>query len=169
MKETDKYRTFAPRLLALLLDTVLLLPLTIAADMATEMEVGETAKQAIIFGLNVAAVVYFVAMHAIYGQTVGKMLMKVKVVDLSEAPIGFKRAIMRDIPQIIFTFLSLAPFMTAPLTENPEMQINILTLCLMAWSFADIAVFLSNDKRRALHDYIAGTVVVRIDDSFRTD
>lgn len=169
MQETDKYRTFAPRLLALVLDTVLLLPLTIAADMATGMEAGETTKQSIIFGLNVAAVVYFVVMHALFGQTVGKMLMKVKVVDLTEAPIGFKRAILRDIPQIIFTFFSLVPFLTAPLSENPELQVNILTLGLMAWSFADIAVFLSNEKRRALHDYIAGTVVVRIDDSFRTN
>jgi uncharacterized RDD family membrane protein YckC len=30
------------------------------------------------------------------------------------------------------------------------------------WGMADIFVFLMNEKRRALHDIIAGTVVVKI-------
>src|SRR5215212_11858292 len=110
-----KYRTFAPRFLALILDTVLLFPLAIAADALTDLPFSEYQRLAFLAIVNLASVIYFVVLHSLYGQTVGKYLMKVKVVDLNESPIGFKRAVLRNLSQIILVGVSLIPVMNVNL------------------------------------------------------
>ncbi len=51
-------------------------------------------------------------------------------------------------------------------TEKVEFSKNLIGnsfyILLMIWGVADIVVFLMNDKKRALHDYVAGSVVVRL-------
>jgi uncharacterized RDD family membrane protein YckC len=37
---------------------------------------------------------------------------------------------------------------------------DILNWLLLAWTLSELVVLLFNEKRRAIHDYIAGTVVV---------
>ncbi len=114
-------------------------------------------------------------MHGTYGKTIGKMACKVKVVDYkTEKPIGFKQAIIRDIIPVVFLFISMVldlffnPFQGAVLSTDQEPRnaffrvIHFIAVSMFAlWFLAELTTMLTNSKRRALHDFIAGTVVVR--------
>ncbi|HEX8367237.1 MAG TPA: RDD family protein [Pyrinomonadaceae bacterium] len=162
----EKYQTFSARFWALTLDSILLLPLGILQELIKSAEYSENLKWILFFIVNLAEIIYFIVMHGLFGQTVGKMLAKVKVLDVSEAPIKFRQAVLRDAPQLLFTVCSYS--FLYPLTPA-DIQVNSIALwkipflfLILAWGVADLVVFFTNDKRRALHDYIAGTVVVRI-------
>jgi hypothetical protein len=46
--------------------------------------------------------------------------------------------------------------------QSPIGRFNDWALYLMvAWTFSEVLVMLTNKRRRALHDFIAGTLVVR--------
>jgi uncharacterized RDD family membrane protein YckC len=48
-----------------------------------------------------------------------------------------------------------------PESENVKSAYGIFGAFAAVWGLADILTFLFNDQRRALHDFIAGTVVVK--------
>jgi uncharacterized RDD family membrane protein YckC len=77
---------------------------------------------------------YYICMHAEYGQTVGKMVLGIKVVSVSDKPMNYEKSVARFVGFII----SLLPF----------------GLGLLA-----VGVTKTN---RGIHDFIAGTQVVRI-------
>ncbi len=85
------------------------------------------------YGLVVPAA-YVVLMHGTSGRTLGKMLVGARVVDVSGEPIGYPRALAR----YLAWFLSALPL--------------LLGFVLAA----------ARPDRRALHDLIAGTRVVRV-------
>lgn len=118
---------------------------------------------------------YSIFMHGRWGQTVGKMVTRVKVVDAkTEEPISFRRAFLRDVIPILILFPFFAHLLYQLITgaEYPEIQSKLdlsepasgiawTTFIALIWWFAEIVTMLTNEKRRALHDFIAGTVVVR--------
>ena len=161
----EKYQTLFPRLAAIILDIILLLPLAIIEQLIKSAEFSPSSKWALFFIINLAQTIYFIVMHGLYGQTVGKMLMKVKVLDFSEAPIKFRQSILRDLPQILFTVGSAVFLYPLSLNEidpnSPDYWKNPFFILITVWGVADMIAVLTNDKRRALHDYLAGTVVVR--------
>jgi uncharacterized RDD family membrane protein YckC len=120
---------------------------------------------------SLAWLMYTVVMHARYGQTFGKMVTKVRVVDFrTEGRISWRQAWLREgIPMAlsfgllgwqVFLILtgSLSP---SAVTETPDNGPWLLTALPGLWFLAEILTMLTNDKRRALHDVIAGTVVIR--------
>lgn len=162
----EKYRTLAPRFGALILDLILLLPLAIFDEQIKNAGFSQPVKWALFFIIGLAEIMYYVVMHGLYGQTVGKMLMKVKVLDISEAAVKFRQALIRDLPPLLFTAGSFVLFY--PLNPNeidpnsPDYWKNPFLTLILIWSVADLLSALTNVKRRALHDYLAGTVVVRL-------
>lgn len=164
----EKYQTFAPRLAALFINIFIFLPLGIFDIWIKEAEVSPIISYIWLPILNLAYPIYSIVMHGLYGQTLGKMAMKVRVVDVSEKPISFRHAFLREFPQLLFNFSLI--FIVLPQIPNSEGNIefsanpfgNVLYFLMMIYGIANIAVFLFNDKRRALHDFIAGTVVVKV-------
>ena len=99
----EKYQTLVPRFWALILDSVLLLPLAIVDGLIKDAGFSQESKWTLYLTVSLAQTIYFIAMHGAFGQTVGKMLMKVKVLDsASETPISFWQATLRDLPQVFF-------------------------------------------------------------------
>ena len=163
----EKYQTLFPRFWAVIIDALILLPLGL---INLALENSTSSASLVIAGeivINFVSISYVVLMLKFYGQTVGKMITKVKVLDISENALTFSQSVMRELPQISYllillilgkpTFLNDAPNNAFAL--NPGA--NIFYILLSVWGIADIFVFFLNDKRRALHDYIAGTVVVK--------
>jgi len=110
--------------------------------------------------------IYSVALHTLSGQTFGKVFMSVKVVNyLNEDDISFKQAFMRDAVPISIALLSVVMLPVDSVGNWPgqydELLIWVLTISF-AWFIIDIITMLSNEKRRTMHDYIAGTVVINI-------
>ena len=114
------------------------------------------------------ALAYSVLLHGFYGQTVGKRLLHVRVLDVRETPLSMRQAFLRDSPLIAMTLVQIAWEIHAvssggnPLGPDPEQgPPAIFTYAGTAWFAAEIITMLFNAKRRAIHDWIAGSVVVR--------
>lgn len=162
----EKYKTFLPRLVALLIDSFIMLPIGILDDWFRQAEFPPLFFYIWIPVSSLVFPVYMIMMHASFGQTLGKMAMNVKVLDLSEKPLKFKQAIWRETPQLVFNiwtiFLGIGFLGQSPEAENVKMSYGVFGTFAMIWGLADIVAFFSNDKKRALHDFIAGTVVVKM-------
>ena len=128
-----------------------------------------------IFAL-LAYVTYSVLMHARYGQTLGKMANDVRVLNKDEDRLPtITQAILRYIgeigpaiffnPYVILLILTNA-YSRETLASNTIFM--ILGCASLAWYVIEIATMLTSKKRRALHDLIAGTVVVRTKPILRT-
>lgn len=122
---------------------------------------------------SLAWLVYTVVMHALFGQTVGKMVTKVRVVDFrTEGCITWRQAWIREgIPVVLSLgllvweiFLILTGRASALATGQSFTDSKtfwIISALPALWFLAEVVTMLTNEKRRALHDFIAGTVVVR--------
>jgi uncharacterized RDD family membrane protein YckC len=161
----EKYQTFFPRFVALLIDGFIMLPLAILDDWFRQAEFPPLFFYFWIPLSTLVAPVYMLLMHGFYGQTLGKMAMNVKVLDVTEEPITFAQATRREIPQLIFNGAAIYMGIVF-LGQNPESEgVKSMTENLMRvsaiWGLADILTFAFSAKRRALHDLLAGTVVVK--------
>ena len=115
--------------------------------------------------------VYTVGMHARYGQTLGKMVMKVMVLDVSErCRINFRQALMRDLVPLIVTIAFLPHQLIKKLAgtshlmdkgAQPELVNGVYGLLLLTWFLMEVTAMIASSKRRAVHDFIARTVVIR--------
>lgn len=165
----EKYQTLWLRFWALILDVILLLPLVIITESIKTAGFSAAVKPVLFLLINLVQTIYFMVMHGVYGQTVGKMLMKIKVLDVSESPVKFRQAIIRDLPQLLSTvgsfifYYPLAPDEIDP--NSPDYWKNPFFVLIFVWGVADLLSVLTNDKRRALHDYLARTVVVKVNEN----
>lgn len=113
---------------------------------------------------------YSVLLHARYGQTLGKRAMDVKVLDVSESRIPtFSQAFLRDAGYIVLNWFSLIYVIYLVSSHHqyvPNGQVNGLPGTVLAyagggWFLLEVLTMLTNPKRRAFHDLIAKTVVLR--------
>ena len=126
---------FWRRALALLVDLVIVGLLRWAGDLLTGLlDDRDPLVRAFDYTYRlVVPAAYFVLMHGTAGQTVGKALVGVRVVDLAGGPIGYPRALGR-------------------------LAASVLSALVLGLGF--LAVLVRRDKR-ALHDLLASTRVVR--------
>ncbi len=117
---------------------------------------------------------YEIVLTALLGRTLGKLVLGLRVVDLDAEPISWGRALLRSSPHIALTGLYLAMLSSVLLHEVVGARTHpygvvfaardaIWNYCLasMLWALADAIALLISRRRRALHDLIAGTVVVQ--------
>jgi len=127
----------------------------------------------------VIAYLYTVILHWRYGQTLGKMVAGIKVTRLDGSPIQLREALWRSSIEmvlsvmIIITGVYVLMTWSGPWSDLPyvkRMQLYSDRNPIMpwydylgqAWMWSELIVLLMNKKRRALHDFIAGTVVLNI-------
>jgi len=122
--------------------------------------------------------IYFVGR---WGQTIGKMALKIRVVRLDGGDAGFRRAFYRHVVDLafsvaqsaltIYTLLSVTDHEYSMLVFDERLALvenktgewtNVVNWLSFAWVGSELVVLLLNEKRRALHDYIAGTVVIHM-------
>jgi uncharacterized RDD family membrane protein YckC len=169
--DNNKYGTVRRRFFAGLIDGLVFMPLYFVSPLDHIASVSVLVLIPWYLLFEASGYMYSIIMHKRYGQTVGKMAMKVKVVTYpDEAPISYRRAILRDIGLIIPAVgasLFNIPYLLA--RQNPYEQPGGMSPVEMVFTFASVAWFLLemltallNPQRRALHDYIAGTVVIKV-------
>lgn len=168
--EQEKYHTFWRRLFAQWVDGIVLLPLSFIGIWITRA----ASEQEFVIYLwqfisSIAVYVYTILMHGSFGQTVGKMACGVIVLDKSETQkISLRQAFYRDcVPLILMLFFMVISNPIAVKSgqaesfDGPPVLLILFGSMNLVWSVTEIVTMLSNKKRRALHDYIAGSVVVR--------
>ena len=172
-----RYAGFWPRLSAILLDMVILSPL-IAVSFWT---LTASRTTALLFEVPLALAFAFYNIYFVgrWGQTVGKMALKIRVVALDGADAGFERAFYRHAVDLafslatsalsIYALLSVTDHEYSMLVFDDRLDLverktgawtSILNWLSLAWVGSELVVLLFNNKRRALHDFIAGTVVI---------
>jgi uncharacterized RDD family membrane protein YckC len=172
------YAGFWRRLGALLVDGLVFLPISVSVTWVS----AQSRLAALLLLLPLAALgcAYEVYFHARWGQTLGKMANRVRVVSVDGSRIGFRQALLRSAVDILFSGLSIAAQASAllriPAAEYGTLgwleQRRRLTEAMgpwewlswlgVAWTLSEVVTMLFNRRRRALHDFIAGTIVVRI-------
>src|SRR4051812_17434447 len=170
----EKYSTFGPRFWTPSVDECVLWPASFATSYLFWLQLPSIVKGLLLIVGSVSWLLYTVIMHALYGQTVGKMVTKVRVVDFqTERGISWRQAWLREgIPMALnlgFLSYQLLIILRDPSAvarnELHEFRGSSSSWLLAAlpglWFVAEIVTMLTNDKRRALHDFIAGTVVIR--------
>jgi uncharacterized RDD family membrane protein YckC len=164
---------------ALLLDMLVMLPLNALALWGSEryrlFSLYELAPR-ILFGLF-----YFVYLVRRFGGTPGKLIVGVRIRKVDGDPVGYREALLRYLPEFILV-LSLSIAMLISVLHMSDAEYHALSfvertrrmgelapawykplqMAQGIWVWGELLVLLSNRKRRALHDFIAGTVVVHV-------
>ena len=110
--------------------------------------------------IEVMRITYFIVMHGLFGQTIGKMLGGIAVVTLDDAKISYRRSILRELasasgPTLLYV-LFVRPFFPRESTASHAAR-SLLYLC---WIFDYSMIFFDKERRQAFHDRIAGTKVI---------
>ena len=125
---------------------------------------------ALEFSTALVSIFYYIIMHAACGQTLGKMITGVKVVRNNDLkPIGFRHALMRDIVPLLFVATSIVMLNSIDIVvaedKDAPLQVPLLVVGFaiveFLWPLLELITMLFNRRRRAIHDFIAGTVVTR--------
>ena len=172
-----RYAGFWPRLGSLLLDTIIILPLvavTFLGDSSFRLFQVYYFIPGTLFWLF-----YSVYLVRRFGGTPGKLIVGIRIRKLDGTPVGYREAFLRYLPDFVFSLLTSVALIFAVLhitdaeyyslsfvdRNNRLFQLaprwyNWLQWTSTAWYWGELVVLLTNRKRRALHDFIAGTVVV---------
>lgn len=161
-----RYDTLGRRICASIVDLVVVLPFLIVW-----YTLDHAALTWVHWGLALAMAavntVYYVFMHARSGQTIGKRLMKVRVVDsTTEGAITLKQSFWRESPliaiNVVFTLFELALLLVEAegIAAALALVYGFIQHLPMVWALADAGTSLCNAKRRTLHDFVGRTVVI---------
>jgi uncharacterized RDD family membrane protein YckC len=177
MDTNPRYGGFWRRFGALWLDVLFLSPLTV-------LEFWANANSR-LFNLwyfapdIVIGLVYNVYLVKRFGGTPGKLVAGLRIAKVDGSSIGYREAILRFLPELILgTLISVATILPTLAMSDAEylslgfMQRSVKILSQAPfwfrpvqwlqniWVWGEFIVLLTNKKRRAIHDFIAGTVVL---------
>jgi uncharacterized RDD family membrane protein YckC len=162
----QKYRTGRKRIWAALVDTIVFMPLLLADQWIYRFNSDSPIVSWIIFTALLPAA-YSIILHYKYGQTIGKWVAGVKVVDVSGTTrISVKQSVLRDIFYLAVQGIGIFYFLYLMSQASDAEYLfndfdNYSGILLFLWTLLELITILMNSKRRAIHDFIARTVVVR--------
>jgi uncharacterized RDD family membrane protein YckC len=170
------YAGFWARFIANWVDVLVIAPPLIACHMA--LTSSRVLSLVLALPLQALSLSYAIVLHARSGQTLGKRLMRICVVRTTGDKIAWREAVRRSSVDIGLGFIGSVSSMIA-MSRLPDAgwggswlalakQLKPLEpvwghwagIALQVWIWSEVVVMLLNRKRRALHDFIAGTVVV---------
>ena len=172
------YAGFWPRMLAIYVDLVVMAPILFAYFAVR----GRSIPMAIVtvLSMTVLGFAYPVYFLSRWGQTIGKMAARIKVTRPDGTPIAPRHAWLRSSVDIGLAAISLGVTIHSLATwTGPEWSsmgwseqsaelarrdptLTALTWVSQGWFWSELVVLLFNEQRRALHDFIAGTVVIKV-------
>ena len=175
--EANRYAGFWPRLGAGLLDTVTMTPL-IAVEWVCFHN-----RFAMLFYIAYPSLLimlfYNVYLVKQFGGTPGKVILGLCIRRIDGGEIGYREAILRELPYLLLGFVSTLAtgYALAAASDNEFYSTSIwerfallrkyaplwtlyFGIARDIWVWSEFFVMLTNEKRRAIHDFLAGTVVV---------
>ena len=173
-----EYPGFWSRARAFLIDELILLPLMVLPVWL----IGRSREIAIpVFVLDsLGFCIYNIYFHGRCGQTPGKIFAGIKVVLLDGSQITGKEVFFRYSVYLFFAALTSIAWILALLTISEDVLQSVdwidrtklvryalpqwwhsVYLGSILWGLGEVIFVLFNEKKRALHDLLAGTVVVR--------
>lgn len=178
------YVGFWKRLGAGLIDALVLVPVSLFANYIAGLDrmiaLVTTVPTAALFAF------YHVFMNAMFGGSVGKLVVGIRIAQPDGSKIEWRHAWWRSSVDLLFsavivvsemwillqidsaTYSSLTFFERNELYQQLGSTFYIgVGIFIQVWIWSELLVLLFNKRKRALHDFIGGTVV--IDRRFLTD
>lgn len=154
----NKYHTFSQRLGAAIIDGILFIPVIYFGSKLFEPHADKSLSW--LFLHNGIYLMYSIIGHHKFGQTIGKRLTDVKVVNIKDEAqlLTLEQAIYRDIIAIFFVFIEAYAISSNNL--NNEYRESLLAASSLIWLMAEFITMLFNKKRRSIHDLIANSVCI---------
>jgi len=172
-----QYAGFWKRFFSLALDFIILMPVSILI-----LWVESFSKNIHMLFIIPHAILYLgynIYMNAAYGGTCGKLIAGIRITKTNGEKIYYKEAFLRNIVDLVlgltivvmqvYALLNISEpsyntlswiKKTGYLQKNMPEFAEIARLNYIIWIWGELFVLLLNKKKRALHDFIAGTVVV---------
>jgi uncharacterized RDD family membrane protein YckC len=171
------YASFWQRFCAQVIDLFVMLPVAfilvwIVGQGRIANVVASVASMLIVAWFNV----YLVKR---YGGTPGKLMMHIRIAKTDGSAIGYREAALRySVLCVILLFETIAMGMAVMAMDdadyishgyfdrNTKLQALLPAWYMLvyylgqAWTWSEILVILTNKRRRSLHDYMAGTIVL---------
>lgn len=163
-----KYRTSFRRILAAFIDALVLGPLSFISYLIYKKSSNQTVLFTTYAVETMIPIFYSIIFHFKYGYTIGKYLVDVKVLDLTESKlITFKQSLYRDSFYLIITigtiiYSGVIFLKSSNLESSVKISSNFFHFPVPYWTIIEIITMMTNKKRRALHDFLAGSVVVKV-------
>jgi len=165
--DNQKYQTGFKRLGAAIVDGIVFIPFLFF----DEWLLGKTQNNSVIISWIIfttfLTLFYSIFAHYKYGRTIGKWVVGVKVLDVSETKLlTFRQSVLRDCFYLAIEFFGLIYFVFLVLqTGKTEYILNdyksFADQPILWWTIIELVSMLTNSKRRAVHDFLARSVVIR--------
>jgi uncharacterized RDD family membrane protein YckC len=172
------YSNFSARLGALLLDALIMCPIWVLVAIINSQSMN---MQYFTLLLNLIFTIwYMIYLPKRYGGTPGKLVAGLKIIKMDGNDIDWNEAFLRYSISLGFAILMAPATIFALMQADAEtynamgwMQQNeylqsfapiyqwIFIWASLAWAIAEIIVYFADDRSRAIHDKIAGTVVIK--------
>jgi uncharacterized RDD family membrane protein YckC len=171
-----QYKTFWNRFWAGIIDSFVLSPLFFPEKfIVTQTSPRWLVSFWIVFQGSVP-ILYTILFLGWKGQTIGKMICGVKVIDISGNPLSMRQAAMRESIPAIFAVISIlhnildidwyVNLQTASSIETiikmTSVWVWVLASFNLIWFVLELVTMLTNKKRRAVHDYMGRSVVIKV-------
>jgi len=160
------YANFRTRLLAAIVDELILIPLSIAFGYIEVNSIPSFITVSFSYSLLYAG--YFIYSHFKFGQTVGKRLFSIKVVNVFDEKnhISLLQSLKREgvllmFDVVLLVYFSIEVMKTNNIEDASHDYSSIVGNCSLAWVCIELITMLTNKKRRALHDFLGNSVVVK--------
>ncbi len=178
-----RYAGFWVRAGATLIDAIVFLPLMFLYFWTeSHSRTGTLLIVIPYYLLDAAFCIFFLGK---YGKTPGKMVMRIVVTRTDGSSIGYLEALKRHSVDAMFGLITGIGILIAVLHTEPSLycldmiwheRMRLITdktptfatvagRLSIAWGYSELIVLLFNKKKRAIHDFIAGTVVVYASES----
>jgi uncharacterized RDD family membrane protein YckC len=172
-----RYAGFWPRFCSLFLDGLIFVPISAFCWWANS----HYRLFGVYYFLPSIALALFYDVYLVkrYGGTPGKLIMGIGIRKVNGDPVGYREAFLRTLPDLILgSLISIglmfalfhitdAEYYSLSAVEQTRHEFALapswvkpVQWAQTIWVWGELIVLLTNRKRRALHDFIAGTVVV---------
>lgn len=173
-----RYAGFWSRLWALLVDVAVCTPIFFLFVWLDGLS--RTVGIALAMPKTLVFTAYAIYFHGRWGQSIGKMAAGIRVVAASGDPISWRQSFLRASVDTVLgialsatlivgmTRMSPSEYTTLSWTERGRRVAElspssaVLDWVSNVWFWSELVVLLFNRRRRALHDFIAGTVVIHV-------
>lgn len=166
-----RFKTFWRRVWAGAIDGAIFLPLSLMYNWVWSTFQNHPVLLLFWFIFSSTAFhIYSIIFHGLYGQTLGKMAVNVRVIDILGNKLSMSQAFRRDMVPLFLFAVSLAidgpKILNSIYPQNPafvkfDLAFFLTLFTGIGWFIAEVITMLTNNRRRAIHDYIAGSVVVK--------
>ena len=162
----QKYTTSLKRIGAAIVDAIVFLPLLFIQQWYFKPDENLFVYLGWLTCTFLIQIIYSIVLHKKYGQTIGKWVTGIKVMDISEDKnITLKQSVRRT---ICFSVVELAGLLYLSYKIMRQQKYsqddyeNVISICVLIWVAIEFIVMLSNKRRRTVHDIFAKSVVIKL-------